>query len=256
MIKDIKPKHIVALLKEYERINQKVNDRWLQLSISIAIISIVLLISFVILEISRLGNFGKILLPLLLIILIWEIYLLSKNYLDKKLFLILSALLNKGENYKTELEFTDSKKVKVKRISEKYLDVSLPEYATGGSSGLDLRAAIDEDVIIPARSHAVIPTNLKVEIPHGYEIQVRPRSGLAAKHGIGLLNSPGTIDSDYRGEIKVILFNFSNEDYTVKRGDRIAQIVLSKVYKAEFVEVDELNDSERGEGGFGHTGKS
>lgn len=253
---DIKPKNFIALLREYERVNRIVKDKWLQISIAIAVLSIVILISFVMLEITRLGNLGKILLPLLLMILVWEIYLLSKNYFDRKLFVILSALLNKNENDKSDLEFIATEKVKVKRISEKYFDISLPEYATEGSSGLDLRAAVDGDVIIPARSYAVIPTNLKVEIPHGYEIQVRPRSGLAAKHGIGLLNSPGTIDSDYRGEIKVILFNFSNEDYVVKRGDRIAQIVLSKVYKAEFIEVEDLNESQRGEGGFGHTGKN
>lgn len=100
----------------------------------------------------------------------------------------------------------------------------------------------------------MIPTNLSVEIPEGYELQVRPRSGLAAKHSIGVLNSPGTIDSDYRGEIKVILINFSDTDFTINRADRIAQMILSKVYMAELLETNELNDSDRGQGGFGHTG--
>lgn len=155
-----------------------------------------------------------------------------------------------------EKELVEKVRIKIKRISEKFLDISLPEYATEGSSGLDLRAAIDEELVIKKGKFALIPTNLKVEIPYGYELQVRPRSGLAAKHGIGLLNSPGTIDSDYRGEIKVILFNFGEEDFVISRGDRIAQMVLSKVCKVEFIESDDLNSSNRGEGGFGHTGLS
>jgi dUTP pyrophosphatase len=146
-------------------------------------------------------------------------------------------------------------KLNIKRISEKYNDIPLPHYATEGSSGMDVRAAIDEEIILEAGKVDLIPTNLMVEIPEGFEIQVRPRSGLAAKHGIGLLNSPGTIDSDYRGEVKIILFNFSKEDFTIKRGDRIAQLVLAKTYKAELVEKEDLSDSSRGEGGFGHTGK-
>ena len=146
--------------------------------------------------------------------------------------------------------------IKVKRISDNYLDVELPKYETEGSSGLDIRAAIDSEQVIENGKIALIPTDLSVEIPEGYEIQVRPRSGLAAKHGIGVLNSPGTIDSDYRGEIKIILFNFSDKHFVVKRGDRIAQIVISKVYKADFLEVNDLKESARGAGGFGHTGKS
>lgn len=144
--------------------------------------------------------------------------------------------------------------LKIQRIEESFKDIPLPEYATEGSSGLDLRAAIEKDFVIEKGKFALIPTNLKVEIPSGYEIEVRPRSGLAAKYGIGVLNSPGTIDSDYRGEIKVILFNFGNEDFVIKRGDRIAQMILSKVYKAVLVETHNLNNSSRGEGGFGHTG--
>jgi dUTP pyrophosphatase len=146
--------------------------------------------------------------------------------------------------------------IKVKRISENFNDISLPKYETDGSAGLDIRAAVENDVIIDSGKIGFISTNLSVEIPEGYEIQVRPRSGLAVKHGIGILNSPGTIDSDYRGEIKIILFNFGENNFTVKRGDRIAQLIISKVYKADFVETENLNQSSRGSGGFGHTGKS
>ncbi|KAF0152657.1 MAG: dUTP diphosphatase [Ignavibacteria bacterium] len=144
--------------------------------------------------------------------------------------------------------------IKIQHISEKFLDVPLPEYATEGSSGFDVRAALENEIVIPKGKVALVPTNLRAEIPLGYEIQVRPRSGLAAKHGIGVLNSPGTIDSDYRGEIKIILFNFGDEDFVIKRGDRIAQLVLAKVYLADFKITDDLNTSNRGEGGFGHTG--
>lgn len=144
--------------------------------------------------------------------------------------------------------------VKIKRLSNNFSDIPLPEYATDGSSGLDLRAAVNEDIILEAGKVMLVPTDLSVEIPYGYEIQVRPRSGLAAKHGIGVLNSPGTIDSDYRGEVKIILFNFSGEDFVIKRGERIAQMVLAKVYRMDLTEVKELKDSERGTGGFGHTG--
>ncbi len=144
--------------------------------------------------------------------------------------------------------------IKIQRIENRFDDIPLPEYATGGSSGLDLRAALEDDLVISKGSFTLVPTNLRVEIPYGYEIEVRPRSGLAAKNGIGVLNSPGTIDSDYRGEIKVILFNFGPEDFVVKRGDRIAQMVLSKVYKADLDLSNDLNNSGRGEGGFGHTG--
>lgn len=145
--------------------------------------------------------------------------------------------------------------IKIKRISENFNDIPLPAYATEGSSGMDLRAAVETDFVLQTGKFALIPTNLSIEIPYGYEIQVRPRSGLAAKNGISVLNTPGTIDSDYRGEVKVILFNFGNENFVVKRGERIAQMVLSKVYLADLIETKELNSSVRGEGGFGHTGK-
>jgi len=145
--------------------------------------------------------------------------------------------------------------IKIQHITDKFKDILLPEYATEGSSGLDLRAAVETEMKIEKGKVGLVPTNLKVEIPTGYEIQIRSRSGLAAKNGIGVLNSPGTIDSDYRGEIKVILFNFGDEDFIIKRGDRIAQMVVSKVYRANLIITDELNESKRGDGGFGHTGK-
>ncbi len=148
-----------------------------------------------------------------------------------------------------------SVQIKIQHITDKFNNILLPEYSTEGSSGLDLRAAVETEMKIEKGKVGLIPTNLKVEIPIGYEIQIRPRSGLAAKNGIGVLNSPGTIDSDYRGEIKVILFNFSDEDFIIKRGDRIAQMVVSKVYRADLIVTDELNESKRGDGGFGHTGK-
>jgi dUTP pyrophosphatase len=150
---------------------------------------------------------------------------------------------------------SNSIKIKIKRIDSRFKDIPLPSYSTEGSSGMDIRAAVDDEFILHKKDVAVIPTNLSVEIPEGYEIQVRPRSGLAANSGIGILNSPGTIDSDYRGEIKIILFNFSHEDFIVKRGDRIAQIIINQYVKAVVEETEELNDSTRGKGGFGHTGK-
>ncbi len=145
--------------------------------------------------------------------------------------------------------------VKIKKINPGFDDIDLPSYATGGSAGMDIRAAVNDDVIIKPGEIVLIPTNLSVEIPLGYEIQVRPRSGLAIKNGIGILNSPGTIDADYRGEIKIIMFNFGKENFVVSRGDRIAQIILSRVYIAKLIQTENLNDSQRGEGGFGHTGK-
>lgn len=144
----------------------------------------------------------------------------------------------------------------IKRISKTFEDISLPAYSTEGSSGMDIRAAVESEIILKAGKIVLVPTNLSVEIPIGYEIQVRPRSGLAAKNGIGVLNSPGTIDSDYRGELKIILFNFGEEDFIIKRGDRIAQLVLAQVILANINQVEDLNSSQRGEGGFGHTGKT
>ena len=145
--------------------------------------------------------------------------------------------------------------IKIKRLDQRFSDIPLPSYSTKGSAGMDIRAAVEKEIILEKGKIDLCPTNLSVEIPEGYEIQVRPRSGLALKHGIGILNSPGTIDSDYRGEIKIIMMNFSNEDFIIKRGDRIAQLVVAKVYSARLIETNDLNDSRRGEGGFGHTGK-
>jgi dUTP pyrophosphatase len=144
--------------------------------------------------------------------------------------------------------------IKIQHVTRNYLDVPLPEYSTSGSSGMDVRAAIENEMIIEKGKVALVPTNLRAEIPAGYELQVRPRSGLAAKNGIGVLNSPGTIDSDYRGEIKIILFNFGEDNFVIKRGERIAQMVLSKVFNANLILSDDLNESNRGSGGFGHTG--
>jgi dUTP pyrophosphatase len=151
---------------------------------------------------------------------------------------------------------SESVPVKIKKLSNEFDDLPLPSYSTSGSSGLDVRAAINEDVIISPGELRLIPTNFSVEIPEGYEIQVRPRSGLAAEHGISLVNSPGTIDSDYRGEIKIIMMNLGREEFKISRGDRIAQMVLSKVYKAEFLLSEDLEESIRGNGGFGHTGRT
>ena len=145
------------------------------------------------------------------------------------------------------------KKVQVKVVREK--GVKLPKYETEGSAGMDVRANIKEPIILKSLERILIPTGLKVAIPEGYEIQVRPRSGLAIKHGITMLNTPGTIDSDYRGELKVIVVNLSNEAYTIEPNERIGQFVLNKIEQIEFVEVQELDSTERGEGGFGHTGK-
>lgn len=144
----------------------------------------------------------------------------------------------------------------IKPLSEIFSDIPLPEYATPGSSGMDIRAAVENEIVIEPGKIMLVPTNISVEIPFGYEIQVRPRSGLAAKHGIGVLNSPGTIDSDYRGEIKIILFNFSDKSFTISRGDRIAQLIIAEVITANLIHTAQLNSSSRGEGGFGHTGKS
>ena len=131
----------------------------------------------------------------------------------------------------------------------------LPSYATGGSSGMDLRAAIDADIILKPLERCLVPTGLFIELPVGYEAQVRPRSGMAIKQGITCLNSPGTVDADYRGELKVILINLSNELQTIQTGDRIAQMVIQKVESVLLEQVEELAVTVRGEGGFGHTGK-
>jgi dUTP pyrophosphatase len=131
----------------------------------------------------------------------------------------------------------------------------LPAYATNGSSGMDLRADLTGSVTLQPLERTLIPTGLFIELPEGYEAQVRPRSGLAIKHGLTCLNSPGTVDADYRGEIKIILVNLSNEAQVIHPSDRIAQMVIQKVEHATLVEVTEIAETHRGEGGFGHTGK-
>ena len=142
--------------------------------------------------------------------------------------------------------------LKIKRLRGN--DLPLPHYATPLSSGLDLYADIDKEVIIEPLQRVIVPTGIAIELLEGTEAQVRPRSGLALKKGITVLNSPGTIDADYRGEIKVILINLGQEKVVIKRGDRIAQLVISPVYHAEVVEVEDLSDTQRGAGGFGHSG--
>lgn len=131
----------------------------------------------------------------------------------------------------------------------------LPEYETGASAGMDLRANISEAVILKPLARTIIKTGLFIELPVGFEAQVRPRSGLAAKHGLTVLNSPGTVDADYRGEIGVILVNLSNTDFKIENGERIAQLVIAKHERADWLEVEQLNETSRGEGGFGSTGK-
>ncbi len=132
----------------------------------------------------------------------------------------------------------------------------IPEYKTAGAAGADLCALLNESLTIPAGKFAMVPTGLFFEIPEGYEVQVRPRSGLAAKNGVTVLNTPGTIDSDYRGEIKVILINLGDADFTINSGDRIAQMIVAPVTQANFSITDSLSETERGAGGFGSTGIS
>lgn len=134
-------------------------------------------------------------------------------------------------------------------------DIPLPSYATEGSAGMDLRASVESDVTILSGESALIPTGIAVEIPRGFEGQVRPRSGLAVKFSVGVLNSPGTIDSDYRGEIKVLLMNFGRSEFIVHRSDRIAQLVVAPIARVAWTEVDSVQETARGEGGFGHTGR-
>lgn len=130
----------------------------------------------------------------------------------------------------------------------------LPEYATTQSAGMDLRANIDESIVLHPMERRLLPTGLFMALPAGFEAQIRPRSGLALKHGITVLNTPGTIDADYRGEIMVLLINFSQNDFFINDGERIAQMVIAKHENAEFIEVETLDDTERGTGGYGHTG--
>ncbi|HAW07692.1 MAG TPA: dUTP diphosphatase [Bacteroidetes bacterium] len=144
--------------------------------------------------------------------------------------------------------------VRIVRIDQKYKDIPLPRYITVGAAGMDVFAAIDEQMTIEPLSTALVPTNIAIELEPGYECQVRTRSGLAINYGIFALNAPGTIDSDYRGEIKIILSNFGKEPFTIKRGDRIAQLVFAKYEQVSFVEVTKLEDTARGTAGFGSSG--
>ena len=142
-------------------------------------------------------------------------------------------------------------KILIRRLSK---EVSLPKYETSGSSGMDLAANIDDKITIDSGKTVIIPTGLSLSIPKGFEVQIRPRSGLAAKQKITVLNTPGTIDADYRGEIKVILINLGKDSFIVERGLRIAQMVVCPVVQAQLKEVDDLSETERGKGGFGSTG--
>ena len=142
-------------------------------------------------------------------------------------------------------------KIQIKKLSS---DVLTPKYETAGSSGMDIAAYVKQDLIINPGDKALIPTGFSLSIPQGYEVQIRPRSGLAAKKSITVLNTPGTIDADYRGEVKVILINFGKEKFSVKKGERIAQMVVCRVTQAQLEEVEELSATSRGAGGFGSTG--
>jgi len=149
----------------------------------------------------------------------------------------------------------DNLGIKIFRVSGDFNDLPLPNYMTEGSAGMDLYAAVVEPVFIDPMSTALVPTNLKIELPVGFEAQIRPRSGLAIRNKIILPNSPGTIDSDYRGEIKVIMLNLGAERFVVNRGDRIAQMVVSEYKRVDWEESGSLGETARGEGGFGSTGK-
>lgn len=144
--------------------------------------------------------------------------------------------------------------VHISRLSTKFLDIPLPKYATEGSAGMDICAAVESDLTIEAGTTVLVPTDFSIELPAGFEAQIRPRSGLAIKYNIGIMNSPGTIDSDYRGEVKILLTNFGKNSFVVKRGDRIAQMVVATYQRVEWNESAELSKTERGVGGFGHTG--
>jgi dUTP pyrophosphatase len=144
--------------------------------------------------------------------------------------------------------------VLVKRLRPSAADLPLPAYASSAAAGMDLVADINEELTLAAGARALVPTGIAIALPPGYEAQVRPRSGLALRHGITLLNAPGTIDADYRGEVSVVLVNLGREPYTVRRGDRIAQMVVAPVSRAAWQVVDELDATRRGSGGFGHTG--
>ena len=143
--------------------------------------------------------------------------------------------------------------IKIRRL-ENNKDLPLPSYESEGSSGMDIRASVKKPFLLKPGEIGLIRTGLAISVPTGYEAQIRPRSGLALQHGIGMVNSPGTIDSDYRGEVGIVLINWGDEPFIIRRGDRIAQMVISKVYRADLVEVEYLDSTSREHGGFGHTG--
>ena len=149
---------------------------------------------------------------------------------------------------------SENLKIKIARIDGLSNDIPLPTYATNGSAGMDICAAVANELVVRPGETVLVPTGFTIELPQGYEAQIRPRSGLAIKHQIGIMNSPGTIDSDYRGEIRIILTNFGKEDFIIRRGDRIAQMVIARYQRIIWEETDTLAASERGAGGFGHTG--
>jgi len=150
---------------------------------------------------------------------------------------------------------SDQPAIRLRRLQpERDTDIPLPTYMTPQAAGMDVCAAIETDQLLAPGEIALIPTGLAMAIPMGFEVQVRPRSGLAIKHGVGIVNSPGTIDADYRGEVKIGLINLSPTPYTIHRGDRIAQLIVQQVFQADITLVDELDQTERNDGGFGHTG--
>ena len=146
--------------------------------------------------------------------------------------------------------------IKIQRLRpESDSDIPLPRYMTQQSAGMDICAAVKKDLVLETGAIALLPSGFAISLPSGFEAQIRPRSGLAVKHGIGLVNSPGTIDADYRGEVKIALINWGRSPYTVRRGDRIAQMVVQRVYQAQLQQVRQLDETSRSSGGFGHTGK-
>jgi dUTP pyrophosphatase len=146
-------------------------------------------------------------------------------------------------------------KIAITRLSPETLDVPLPMYTTAEAAGMDVRAAVEQDLTVRPKETVLVPTGFAMAIPPGFEAQIRPRSGLAIKHQVGILNAPGTIDADYRGEVRIIVTNFGDADFLIKRGDRIAQMVIAPYVKAEWEERESLDATDRGAGGFGHTGR-
>ena len=161
-----------------------------------------------------------------------------------------------GSVYSRKILLRERMKIKITRVGTHAEGIALPAYATAGSAGMDICAAVELDLEIAPGDTVLVPTGFSIELPAGFEAQVRPRSGLAIKNRIGVLNAPGTIDPDYRGEVKVILANFGDKPFVVRRGDRIAQMVIHRFERAEWLEVDSLAETGRGDGGFGHTGLS